>query len=65
MGILQRAVTEGNKEKGCFVTFSRVGPASTSKTGLKAKLDKFVGRDKGGWNPQKYKFVGYIWETGK
>ena len=65
MGILQRAVTEGKKAKGCFVTFSRVGPASTSKTGLKAKLDEFVGRDKDGWNPQKYKFVGYIWETGK
>ena len=58
-------VTEGKKAKGCFVTFSRVGLASTPKTAVKAKLDKFMGRDRGRWNPQEYNFVGYIWETGK
>jgi len=39
-------VTQGKKAKGCFVTFSRMGLASMSKTVVKAKLDKFVGRDK-------------------
>jgi len=58
-------VTEGKKAKGCFVCFSRVGLAGTSKAAVKAKLDKFVGRDRGRWNPQKYNFVGYIWEAGK
>jgi hypothetical protein len=59
------AVTEGKKAKGCFVSFSRVGLAGTSKVAVKAKLDKFVGRDRDRWNPQKYNFIGYIWETGK
>jgi GNAT superfamily N-acetyltransferase len=58
-------VTEGKKAKGCFVSFSRVGLAGTSAAAVKAKLEKFVGRDRARWNPQKYNFVGSIWETGK
>jgi hypothetical protein len=60
-----RVVIEGKKAKGCFVSFSRLGLAGTSKRAVKSKLDKFVGRDRDRWNPQKYNFVGYIWETGK
>jgi GNAT superfamily N-acetyltransferase len=58
-------VTEGKKANGCFVSFTRVGLAGTSAAAVRAKLDKFLGRDRDRWNPQSYNFVGYIWETAK
>jgi hypothetical protein len=51
-------VTEGKKAKGCLVSFSRVGLAGPSAAAVKAELEKFVGRDRARWNPQKYKFIG-------